>query len=392
MAVDILLLATLDTKGEEARYLVGCLAVKELSCKLIDLRLQPESTENSRLLPEQKLKAMKTASRTARSRLDLELARGARAIVGIGGGTGTRIIVDALSSTPFGFPKVLVSTLASDPRSYVATRDIILLPSICDAGGLNPTLKRVLKNAAAVVAGLVEDHGAATGEVLVPTVGLTALGVTAPAADGIRRLIGEAGLESTVFHANGYGGQAFSRWVENGAISSFIDLTIHELNWMIEPFCEPGLERRFKAGRNLPHVVLPGAVNFRTAGPPARLDPTLRSRPHYSHSPDFTHVALSNREMAAAGTFLARQLDDSSKLVECILPMGGFSSEDRPGGEIENPEGREAFAVALETELPDHVPCRRISAHINDPMTAETAFASLMRLTARENRLWENTG
>ena len=67
--------------------------------------------------------------------------------------------MNAMQTAPFGFPKVMISTLAFDPRDFCTASDIIVVPSVADLAGLNDMLRRVLDNCAAAVAG----HGPGDG-------------------------------------------------------------------------------------------------------------------------------------------------------------------------------------------------------------------------------------
>ena len=70
-------------------------------------------------------------------------------------------------------------------------------------------------------------------------------------------------------------------------------------------------------------------------------------------------------------------LVSSKSRLRVLIPMGGFSSEDKPGGAIESPALRCAFADTLET----FIPVKRLSGHINDRAVAEAAIAALDDLT-----------
>src|SRR4051812_28057026 len=59
-------------------------------------------------------------------------------IISLGGGGGTAIATAAMRALPIGFPKVMVSTLASgNTAPYVGTSDIVMFPAIVDVAGIN---------------------------------------------------------------------------------------------------------------------------------------------------------------------------------------------------------------------------------------------------------------
>ncbi|MFC4996111.1 Tm-1-like ATP-binding domain-containing protein [Rubritalea tangerina] len=64
-------------------------------------------------------------------------------IISLGGGGGTGSGYLSHASSPHGFPKVMVSTLASgNTAHYVGIKDIVMIPSIVDVAGLNRIISK----------------------------------------------------------------------------------------------------------------------------------------------------------------------------------------------------------------------------------------------------------
>ena len=159
--------------------------------------------------------------------------------IGIGGSCGTSLIAPALRALPLGFPKVLVSTIASGNTSpYIGTSDLILLPSVVDIAGLNSVSKAIFSNAASALAGMVASKAsnaldATNGEkrrVERPTVGLTMFGVTTPCVDAVRQKLESTGFETLVFHATGAGGKAMESLIRQG----FLQVLYSQLSELIK--------------------------------------------------------------------------------------------------------------------------------------------------------------
>src|SRR5262245_48728070 len=75
-------------------------------------------------------------------------------IISLGGGGGTAIGTAAMRALPIGFPKVMVSTLASgNTAPYLGTKDITMMPAIVDVAGLNRISRKIFTNAAGAVCG-----------------------------------------------------------------------------------------------------------------------------------------------------------------------------------------------------------------------------------------------
>jgi len=78
-------------------------------------------------------------------------------MIGIGGSCGTAIITPAMRSVPIGFPKIMVSTMASgDVGSYVGFTDVTMMHSVADIAGVNAVTRVVLENAASAVEGMAD--------------------------------------------------------------------------------------------------------------------------------------------------------------------------------------------------------------------------------------------
>lgn len=127
---------------------------------------------------------------------------------------------------PVGFPKLMVSTMASgDVGPYIGETDIGMMYSVVDIAGRNRVLDFVLGNAAGAIAGMAKSYhereraasNAVKGEgenrksksdADAPRIGISMFGVTTPAVTIARKHL-EAilpGCEVYVFHATGSGG------------------------------------------------------------------------------------------------------------------------------------------------------------------------------------------
>jgi uncharacterized protein (UPF0261 family) len=69
---------------------------------------------------------------------------------------GTTLGTGVMREFPIGLPKVMISSMASrNTRSFVGTRDILMLHSVCDLAGINRVTEKVLRNGALALAGMV---------------------------------------------------------------------------------------------------------------------------------------------------------------------------------------------------------------------------------------------
>lgn len=366
----VLLIGTFETKAAELSALASALIAQGLSPDPVDISLG----SRGRVLPASEKLARMAACSAEAGQQAAARAEGCLAALAIGGGTGGEVALGVLRALPEGLPKVLVTTLAFDPRAALADCGITLIPTLCDIEGDNPTLLTVFERVAAMVAGLayVRMVPPSPG----PSVAVSTLGATGPAGAAVVSALSDRGAVATVFHSNGYGGAALSRFVREGRADGVIDLNVHELGRMrLAGVCVP-MADRFTGAGGLPRIVLPGALNFLGLGAIDTLSPDHRARAHYCHTGHFTHVQLTEAEMEAQAMALAQALNLATGPTHVLIPMRGFSHEDRPGGAIEAPRLREITASVFEAEARAYT-VERLSHHINAPETADAAVAAL---------------
>lgn len=370
----VLVLVTMATKSAEALYLVSRLEAAGVAPRIVDMSLE---TGGKKLDGDGKRQAMAAAAQRAIAEVAKGCLVGTEVVVGIGGGTGGEIALQVMGALPITFPKVLCTTLPFDPRFAVADNSIILVPSLADIMGLNTILRDCLENTALITAGLCNKTRKGELKDVQPSVGITALGATDAAVRPLMRKLADQGREASVFHSNGFGGAAFARFAAKSALSAIIDLTPHELTRIHLAGVHVPMPDRFSAGGDLPRIVLPGAMNFIGLGQKSLLPARYLKRPHYEHSSLFTHVKLTQDEMVLVCEKLTSSLNAMSGPCAVILPMGGFSHQDCPGGAIEDPALREVCATVLEDNLNDTIPVTRIEAHLFAPEATEVITSTL---------------
>ncbi len=368
-----LVLATLTPKAKEAEYLVSRLAEQGVRARLVDISLDGDG---SILDGSHKRAAMDRAVSRAIAEIS-DADEAAQVVVGMGGGTGGEIALQVLHALPITFPKVLISTLPFDARAAVADNAIILVPTLADIFGLSPILRDALDKGALVTAGLCRAEAAAQAADLEPSVGITGLGATDGAVTPLVHALAQQNRASTVFHSNGYGGAAFARFALQGAFDAIIDLTPHELTRFHVGGAHIDMPDRFSAGGDLPRIVLPGGLNFMGLGAKSTLPPDILARPHYEHSGYFTHVMLTPDEMVRVTSELAQSLNAMSGPRAVIVPMGGFSHQDRPGGEIENPALRQICLDTLRSTLNGDVSLAVLEDHLFAPDVTQAIVTTL---------------
>src|SRR5581483_4167639 len=169
----VLLIGTLDTKGEELRYLRECLMSAGAAVEVVDVSVLGEplfaadvGRDEIAAAAGESFTELRAAADRGRAVAAMQLglscwirSRHARAPVGgvlaIGGSAGTTVATAAMRELPVGVPKLMVSTMASgNTRAYVGITDITMMYSVADFTGLNRLTRTILANAAHAMAGM----------------------------------------------------------------------------------------------------------------------------------------------------------------------------------------------------------------------------------------------
>lgn len=382
----IVIAATLDTKGEEVRFLRQQIEKRGHQTLVIDVGVlgkPPFPPDISRyqvaraggssvrrlIQSDDRLAAMETMAAGVRSIVTKLCARGQlQAMVSAGGGAGTSIATTAMQALPLGVPKVMVSTVAArDIRPYIGTRDIVMMPSVVDMGGLNHIMRRTLSQAAGAICGMVEatDPGWRPEK---PVVAISMFGVTTPCVLKARARIEELGYESLLFHANGVGGRVMEQFIEEGSIAGVLDVTTTELaDELLGGVCSAGPDRLTAASRRgIPQVVCPGAVDVVNFGRPETVPGRFRRRRFHRHSREATLMRTTRTENEKLGQLVAEKLNRARGPVAVAIPRKGFSACDRRSGPLFAPDADQAFVRRLREHLRAGIEVREIDAHIND--------------------------
>ena len=396
---DIVIIATLDTKGVEVTFLASQLQALGLTTTIMDVGLGSPPQYQADIGRD--VIASKTASDVARilvqangkSKAMAAMAQGAivvlkdllesdevSGVMALGGGVGTWIGMKVLRTLPFGLPKIMISTLPFDIRSSIGSKDIMILPSVTDILGLNPILRKVLQNAAGAMAGMTDLTQLPSSNKQV--IAVTALGVTTPLANSCKDILEAQGYEVATFHGVGIGGKVFEEWVRTGTFSGVLDLTPHDINNFlfdgITPFYSGRLESAAATG--IPQVIAPGGLDFISKGPLDTLSPKELQRKHYQHSPMFTHVRVNSAEMEEVAREIAQKLNRGIGTTRVVIPLRGFSLQGHAKGQLADQQADMSFVRVLKQKLQSGIPVVEVDAHINDESFAEVVCTLLLQM------------
>jgi len=261
-------------------------------------------------------------------------------IIGIGGSCGTAIITPAMRFLPIGFPKIMVSTMASgDVGAYVGCTDVTLMHSVADIAGLNAVTRVVLENAGAAVAsmaiGWTKRTAATTKDTpqinAKPTIGMTQFGVTTLCCEAVRKEL-ENDYEIVTFHATGAGGRAMEKLLKDGHLKGVLDLTTTEIADEIGGgVLTAGPERLDAfASAEVPMVMSLGALDMVNFGGEKTVPSKHSDRKLHVHNSEVTLMRTSEEECREIARFIAKKFNKSVAPAVLLIPSKGVSLIDVP--------------------------------------------------------------
>jgi len=396
----VLIIATMDTKGKETMFLKECLEGEGLGVVIMDAGIRGESpfpvdisryrvaeAAGSTLSEVQNIghegKALDVMITGAIQCAGTLYKNGEiEGVVEIGGSMGTTLGTAVMRTFSIGFPKVMISTMASrNTRPFVGTKDILMLHSVCDLSGLNRITRKVIREGGLALAGMVKGIKKYVSETS-PLVALSTLGTTEACALRVREGFEKRGNEVITFHTVGSGGEAMDELIRDEDVERVVDLSLHEIgDNLFGGDYDAGPNRALAAlEKGVPTLLVLGNTDFLVSGPLAVTKARFPGRRYHVHNAAISTVATGPEEMKGIAGRVAEVCRRARGPVSVLIPMGGFSAFDSPGGPLEAPEIRRIFSETLQANLPAGIRCVESPAHINDPEFAASILEAMDRL------------
>jgi uncharacterized protein (UPF0261 family) len=393
----VVIIGTLDTKGEELGFARDVIESQGIAVHVIDVgvmndpEFEPDTSADEvaaagdttlEHLREdgnrgEAMEAMGDGAAVIAERLHSEGELDG--VLGLGGSGNTSIATTAMRALPVGVPKLMVSTMASgDTEPYVGARDIAMMYSVADIEGLNQLSRRVITNAALAMVGMVANEpDISVAEK--PTIAITMFGVTTPCVQAARKYLEEAGYETIVFHATGTGGRAMEDLVCQGVIDGVLDVTTTEwADELVGGVLSAGPERLDAASEtSTPQVVSTGALDMVNFGPQDSVPEEFETRQFHVHNPQVTLMRTTSEENAELGEIIAGKLNEATGPTALALPLDGVSMIDVESEDFHDPETDQELFDALRNNIDDHVELIEVETDINDEEFATTIAAKL---------------
>jgi len=386
---------TFDTKGRELFYLRSCL--EKLGVRTVTVDLATSGSPSPAMVHPREVarhhpdgeRAVFTGDRGS-AVTEMAIAfeefvarrRDLGGLISAGGSGGTALATRAMRRLPIGVPKVMVSTVASgDVKPYVGPSDICMMYSVTDVAGINRISEKVLANAAHALAGMLAFTRApvTTEAQSKPALGLTMFGLTTTCVQAVCKQL-EAEYDCLIFHATGTGGQSMEKLADSGLLAGVLDITTTEVaDEIVGGVLTAGPSRMDAFARaGIPYVGSCGALDMVNFWAMPTVPPRFRDRTLHVHNPNVTLMRTMPDEAARIGRFIVDKLNRMEGPVRFLIPEGGLSGLDRPGGPFWDPAADRALfdVIASNFRAGTNRKLHRLPHHINDPAFADALVAT----------------
>ena len=405
----IVILSTLDTKGEEAEYLKGRIEALGFKTILMDTsvggepKIRPDiSSEEVAAAGGGNIRDIRASKNTGEvtpimvkgaSLKALELlAKGELdGIISFGGASNTTSATTVMKALPFGIPKLMVSSTASMPAyaaMYIGTKDITMMHSVVDISGVNDLTKAVLERAAGGICGMAAaSDGAVKPKSTSPLIALSTFKFAEECGQHAMALLEKKGYTVIPFHAQGMGDKAMEELIDQGLFNAVVELVPAGVSEeLLGGNRAAGPHRLEAAGRvGIPQVITPCGFDMLSCGPLGRRekgDPLWTTRELAKRKifiPDEFRVQArtSAAELLEVAASVAQKLNQAKGPVKVFIPVKGWSTLSVEGADLYDPEADAVFAPSLREHLRPGIEVAELPMKMNSPEFAEALVAAL---------------
>ncbi|HAM50045.1 MAG TPA: hypothetical protein DCP92_04885 [Nitrospiraceae bacterium] len=380
MAKTIVILGTLDTKGEHLHLLKKKIEERGHTALILDLsmgsvpafpadipaaeiaRIAGYSIED--LVAGRNRSASTDVLIAGAQQKVLELLSKGEidGIVALGGATMALIGSRVMSKLPFGIPKV-IATPAAMPTyisEWFGALDVSVMQVIMEFAGMNNLVTAVITQVAGAISGMAEEALDYTSLKLpYPSIAITQIGFNEECASEVQRLLEENGYNVYPFHANGISDRSMERMIAQGFLDGLIDIVpaglIEEL---FQGNRAAGMERLdAPIERGMPLVLAPCTFNVTGCGPTRRMKERFISRSRILKIDEIRFMTrYEPDEMRQGARLYAEKLNRAKGPVKFLVPLRGWSSIDKPGSVLYSPEEDRVFFEELKAHLKPEIP------------------------------------
>lgn len=393
MAKTVLIISTMDTKGDETQYLKKKIESLGLKSLLMDISMRghegyiaditPHKVASSGGSSFQEIHDSRDRSRitnitiTGASSIAKELFAESKidGVIGIGGSTGSLMATEVMRTLPFGIPKLMISSTAALPglsTRYIGTSDIALFHSVIEISGISDLLKNVMDRAAHAIAGMLQGDVTSPQADKVKAIAMTMLGPCEKCASSVRASLEKEGHQVIGFSAAGIGDKAMEEMISQGLFHGIIDLAPGGVGEHLFGFMrDAGPHRLESAGKaGIPQIISTCSVNHITPAK-SRYKPEYHQRRKYDLDKYRAWLRISPDELKQVAVAFAEKLNRSQGTVKIVIPLKGWSSVDIPGNPTYDPDEDQIFTENLRENLKPEIEILKVDANMEDQDFAE---------------------
>ncbi|MEJ2715797.1 MAG: Tm-1-like ATP-binding domain-containing protein [Deltaproteobacteria bacterium] len=385
----IVIIGSLDTKGEQLQFLKERIIARGHRALIMDVSMGSRSELKGDITPEEiagsvgkdiaeilesEDRLFKTEVMTEgakRKMLDL-LARGdVHGAAAMGGATIALLGSRAMQALPFGIPKVLATSAAMPVYvgRWFDAMDILVMQIIMEFTGMNDLLTHAIGQVAGVISGMVEESGDPSSLRLPhPSVAITEIGFSPRCTEQVASLLEASGHHVFTFHAQGISDRAMDRLISQGFFDGVIDIVpagvVEEMfggnraagKERLDAICE----------RGVPMVLAPCCINLTGCGVTRTNREKYASRPHLKIDELRAMTRFDDEELSAAALVYAEKLNKAQGPARFVVPLKGWSAIDREGTVLHNPEQDRVFVEELRKHLSPSIPIVEVPYNLED--------------------------
>jgi len=415
MLKNIVILCSMDTKGEEGRFLKDKIEAKGFHAILMDIGIGQEPSIPPDIAAETVANAGKgdisqiRASRDTAAGMSIMISGACALLLGMhqknslggilasGGASNTTTATSIMKQIPFGIPKLMLSSTAAMPAyaaEYFGTKDITMMHSVVDILGLNELTRSILGLAAGGICGMVEaSSGAVTLSSEAPMIAVTGFKFSEACGQQVLALLEKKGYAAIPFHAQGIGDKTMEDLIGQGIFSGVIDIVPAGVSEELLGGNRAAGQGRLEAAghQGIPQVITPCGFDMLSCGPLGRKDQNdplwtrLRLDERKIFIPDEFRVQVrtSPDELKKIASIVAQKLNKSKGPVKFIIPTKGWSALSVSGADLHEPESDAVFAPALGRHLRTDFELIEMDTEFSSPDYAALLVASLEEMMKR---------
>lgn len=405
----IVIICNLDTRGEDIIFVKHLIEGRGHKAYFLDFSMEEPPPFAGDITCEQvaerggmTIEAVRECYRSDRDRAMNNQISGASAIVGdmvkagkvhgvfgVGGGTSSLVGTSVMKGLPFGMPKLMASPMASHPAyvdKYVGTHDITMHHTVLDVVKINPLLKAQITNAVGAICGMVEMTQGTNITFDKPCVAISSFGFAEMAVQAALGMLEEAGFTPIVCHAQGKGDRAMEDMISSNAFHGVLDICIGGIvENLFKGNRDPGPDRlKAAVETGIPMVLAPCGLDILSyGGRPDMLEKT-RDRPQYVQDSLRVQVRTTAEELRQAADTIAERLNRAKGAWTFLIPLKGWSSQDKEGRIIYDPAADAAFVERLKEKLDKPERVKEVDLHLYTPEFARVAVDEFVQLYGGE--------